>query len=888
MKERIILANGAGGNELLKSLAKHGINCFNLRILSSVELARYVLTKSGVTIKEGFIDATEERVYIVKALAGETYFGKVTYNDVIRISDAIRQIRSLAIDESQIPSILEKGIFEEKNKALISVLNKYLDLLKKNQIFDRISCIRYALENCKVIDAEFICLEEYPASPLEMELLKKASGGNVKTIGIRELFEKESGKIHISEIRKCYGAANEVETILTEIYARSNPMVLNAKTGLQGEKEIVNTTEQGTFVDNTTVVITDSATYSQLFFDYALMYDIPVTFGCGIPIVNANPAKLLVDYYYWMTGGFFGEEALNRMLNSGVFNRKAFYKEISEDGDETKKNRFFKMLGQIRFTTDLSQNKERIEALKTYIQSQLETLPELSDEHREMKEKEECIPLLESAAKEFSLPVEEFIIKYAFVRSFGKIGTAELLRSLDKSALEIIYNELKAIQSSGIEQSTDDIIKSVLSHAVCIQSTMEGALHVTTVSKAFAAIRKNLYIAGLSALKFPGSPKENYLLLDKDLELFGDGHERYTSEGRILDKKNHLTRLAELASTLDCNIFLSYAGLNVAELKRENASSMIYELFRKEYGDSASSEELEEKICVTEYFEPRINESREIGIAYNEGKSVVNSYVPASPCDVPMPVGDPYSPTALNDYFKCARLFMLKDILRIPAERRVDPFEVMPANDCGILAHSLMEKLANSDISEADFVALSSETFDDYIKTHPPLVGADASSEKNEFMGMMRTAYRMNPGREVIFAEEKITCLHESGITITGRPDRVEMKEDGTGIIVDFKTGRNREHKKEDAKSCLQGLIYAYLMEHKENPVPISGIEFRYIRLGEMIPCSYDDAKKQELYDILSEFKSGMSVGNFACANPAIDDSPCENCDYRGVCGLFV
>ena len=193
--------------------------------------------------------------------------------------------------------------------------------MKKNQVFDRISCIRYAIENCRVIDAEFICLEEYPASPLEMELMKKASGGNVKTIGIRELFEKESGKIHISQIRKCYGAANEVETILTEIYARSS--------------------ENAPYLDRCTVVITDPGTYSQLFFDYALIYDIPVTFGCGIPIVNANPAKLLVDYYYWMTGGFFGEEALNRMLNSGVFNRKAFYREISETGDETKKNRFF-------------------------------------------------------------------------------------------------------------------------------------------------------------------------------------------------------------------------------------------------------------------------------------------------------------------------------------------------------------------------------------------------------------------------------------------------------------------------------------------------------------------------------------------------------------------
>ena len=137
MKERIVLATGAGGNDLLKSLALHGANCFNLRIFSSIDLAKYVLTKSGVTVKEGFINHTEENVYIVKALSGISYFGKVTYNDVCQIASAIRQIRGLVEDEAAIRPILEKGLFKEKNEALCAVCEKYLELFRQNEVLEK-------------------------------------------------------------------------------------------------------------------------------------------------------------------------------------------------------------------------------------------------------------------------------------------------------------------------------------------------------------------------------------------------------------------------------------------------------------------------------------------------------------------------------------------------------------------------------------------------------------------------------------------------------------------------------------------------------------------------------------------------------------------------------
>ena len=44
MNERIILAPGINGDELLRSLATNKVNCFNVRIMNAVGLARYGLS----------------------------------------------------------------------------------------------------------------------------------------------------------------------------------------------------------------------------------------------------------------------------------------------------------------------------------------------------------------------------------------------------------------------------------------------------------------------------------------------------------------------------------------------------------------------------------------------------------------------------------------------------------------------------------------------------------------------------------------------------------------------------------------------------------------------------------------------------------------------------
>lgn len=877
MRERIILAPGLNGTELTRSLALHGVNCIGLRICNAAELARLALMRSGISIAEDFISAREEIAIVAEAVAGESYFGKASYSDIQEIAEVLRRMRCLVAsgnEGDELERILSQGIFQEKNSALLNVYRRYMNLLAQSHAIDSVSLICKAIAEAKTLAVEFVTLKEYPLNPIEKALLDKVSGasdkvsnapdkasGSVKTeTNLYELLGVKEGKLHIDSIKNCYGAPNEVESILSDIYA-------------------------GKQLDECTIAVTDAATYSQLFYDYALLYDIPITFGCGIPIANSNPARLTALYYKWITNGFFGTKAVNEMLSSDAFDRGKLFEQLSKNDEEFSRSTFIEMLGSLRLTNNREINKRRLENFKQVIgeEAALRSKEDTKD-YRRFQKKLQCIPALEIAAEELALPAEEFISKYSYIRKGSGSNAEQLTMILDQAAAGTIYEELKVIRNSGVEQSVDEILPNILRLRVCTQRSEAGKLHVTGVNGAFASMRKNLYIAGLSASNYPGSPRENYLLLDSDLNLFGPDAVCMTADGKVLRKRDQLLTLAHLASALGTEISVSYAGLNVSELKKDNPSSLIFELFREEHGQNTTAGELEENTRKVDYFEPAISVSRLVGRAYTQGQKII----PGEPSEreenpFPWSLEKAWSPTELDTFFGCPRRFMLAYLLGIPEPEDYDPFEIMTALDTGILAHSLMEVLGGTSMSKEAFMKLSEEYFDRFLAGHPPLITENVYLVKGQFLDMMETAYEKDPHGEVVLEEKDISCLHESGVRIHGFPDRVEKLDDGSYLVVDFKSGRRITHVQDDIGTCLQVIIYAYLME--QMGFHIAGGEYRYLRLGEKVTCRYDDDMKQQLLDCMNQFKEYMQKGYFPAAVPSEDEDPCKYCKYKGMCG---
>jgi len=913
MTEKIILAPGANGSELLKSLALHGVKTINLRICESGELARLALMRSGIAIKENFLSSHEEYAVVAGAMKGVSYFKKPTYSDIQEVTGALRKMRNLVVgtdEPSQIEIILKKGIFTEKNEALLKVYKNYIKALEDNKQIDATGLIRLAADSCKIVDAQFMTLNEYPVSPLERSLLAMISDNRVTETNLEELFEvaenaqgignagdttDKENKNHIinyplsiESIKNCYGAPNEVETIINDIYGSgihgTNPESPGTNHVILG----TNTETSGSTaknLDTCTVAVTDANLYGQLFFDYALLYDIPITFGSGVPIINTRPAQLLVLYYRWMTEGFFGADSLLEMLESKAFNKKKLEDVLSQAGNRI----FMQELAGIRFTNDYGTNQSRLDDYRDVMARDEESYRDCECREKKLTEQRiACIPYLEVMARELALPAEEFIRKYANIRKSRSTNAEKLTASLDAAADSAIYNQLSIILRTGIDQTTEDLIKNVLSISICSQKSESGKLHVTGIEKAMSTVRKHMYIAGLSASKYPGSPKEDYLLLDDDIKHFGLPGQYMTSKGRIRLKQNCLMNLVKLCSALGTKIYLSYSGLNVSELKRENASSMIYELIKAESGSTLSTQEMERRIRKVDYFAPAISLTREIGKAYVNGDNIgadSNNRMRAEYA-VPWDLETSYSPSALMTFFSCPRRFMLTNsaLLGIEEPEEDNPFETISAADLGTLAHNLMEWLANSNRTLNDFMAISEELFDRYMLIRPALLTDSAASEKEAFLEMMESAYNSDPGREVVLAEEDISATHESGVKIHGYPDRVEKLEDDTYLVVDYKTGRHINHIQDDIDTCLQIVIYAYLMEKRGYNV--SGCEFRYIRLGETVTCKYDDEMKDALNEKMETFKSIMESGEFPLAAEPEEGEvdPCKYCKCMAIC----
>lgn len=281
------------------------------------------------------------------------------------------------------------------------------------------------------------------------------------------------------------------------------------------------------------------------------------------------------------------------------------------------------------------------------------------------------------------------------------------------------------------------------------------------------------------------------------------------------------------------------------------------------------------------YFSDRILATRMIGNAYSQGKEfeeVSNAIVlPEHTLDE----NRAWSPSALEIFFTCPKRFYLKYIEGIPDEQPDDPTVVIPPAVLGSMAHSMMEYLANSKLSEKDFLTQCEKTFNEFLKVRPPIQMDDARKEKDEFLRMMKNAYRQDPHNEVLAAEKEYSFTHPSGIRLHGYPDRVEKTSDGRYIIADYKTKRTVEHTKNDIETCLQVIIYAWLC-HRAN-IPVESCEYRYIRKGLVVPCSYDSFTEELLNQKLCAFKKSLEDNVFP-RNPGKLNKNCKYCTMSDLC----
>lgn len=849
MKEKIILLNKR--TELLAAMAYHRSGSINIRILSALQLAQLALLKQGLLIDKEVIGSDEQIIYLSAAIKNIPYFNRVKAKDISKLLSSINSLRQLITSDNEDEAFaynIQKGSFSQKNEAILLAYHNYLSLLNKDGKIDTIMAIRQAINQIRKTDLEITIIKEMPVSDLEYELA--ACIGTIKEESIFDLFKTDKKSLHIEDYCNYYGKKNEVEGILSKIIQQGRP------------------------IDECVIALADPSE-NQLFYDLAMHYNFKMSFGTGIPIANSYPAKLLRLYSAWSNEGSFGSKPLLEMLSSDYFKADKFRSVITSFASKRDEDLFYKTLGDLRLTNNSSVNNERLD---NYYQATIDSA--IYDNNSAKLQL--FIDSLKTASSILCLPIEDFIEEYGIIRDGN-----ETVKTLDIAAKNAIAKEIRLYQRMGISIGKEEI-ETILKKNICQGTSKPGHLLVTTIPNALTALKKDLYIAGLAASTYPGAPKEDPLVLDEDYENFGG--KNLTSTAKVKEKWDQLHNLVELANCLGNRIYLSYPGINVSEIKINNASSMLFDIYKEEFGMDKSLDDMTNHIREEGYFEPGLFKTSKIGEAYNEELEIIPNRKMAAGNKLKIKKNY-FSPSALGNYFSCPMLFLLNNIMAVPQPDDYLPYEVIAANEMGTLVHSMMEYLSkHQDLSKKEFLELGKKAFDDFAKIKVPLIVDDIQRNKNDFLEMLENGYLMDKAHnyELALAEEDIKIEHESGLIIHGFPDRVEKLNDEY-VVVDFKTGNHESHIEDDVDSCLQALLYALILEKKFGFV-ISHVEYRYLRTNNIIKCRYDDEMKKQIDERLFVVKKAIDEGNFKPTVMTKDEekSLCKYCKYGLICGKEV
>lgn len=886
MRERIILAPGIGATELLGTLARLGVNTIGTHVVSGGQLADLALMKSGIAVTEPHLTASEDVAVIYSILedcSSDDYFGQSgTIEDAIALSREITILRGLCVDDeaAEIAAALADGEFPDKNDALVSVYQERADRVKAKGKVDTIDRIRKALAEAEPFNAKFLTLKECHVTPLEQALIQKLSANEVSEVSIGELaggkkFPARNEKADNAPVSltEAYGAINEAENIIDTIYKTKS-------------------------IEPDTCIIACAAPseYAQLIYDIARQHDVPVTFGTGVPITNARPAELLRLVMAWDGPGLHGVDALRAILKSVSFDRKALDETLGVQtymsGGEEKEAHCYhylddlaNMAGRLQLSFDPTTNKEKVEAYSKVERAGIaEQKKKGGSAERRALRKERILNWLPAFSDALSSGMAEFFEKYAFVRP-----APDYERGLDFAAKAAITENLRAYSDHLDAGSTEGICKSILKRMVCPRGSDGGSVHVTDIKGAMMALRENLFVCGLSASNYPGRPVENHLVLDSDFAQFGEEGKKYQSAKIVRQRIEDFNALMKLAESCGSNIRLSYSGFNIAELKKANPSSVIFDQAEKADGTAG-------------YFDSSIQKFRYAGRAYKDQKVI--DFKEAAVKDFFEDVDEKelleryWAATDIEEYLNCPRQFCFDKVFGISVEEEDNPLKLMENYATGNLAHDLMERLADAgtvSVTKEQFLSWSEAAFDDFFLGRIPVSKEAMADEKERFMEMMENTYEweqtLAADRDVLSAEDEFKFEHPSGMRVKGYPDRVEkMRADGKYVIKDFKTKSSFGHKADDFKTCIQVIVYAWI--YKQHLIeqgisnPDLAAEYMYLRQEERIPCRYDERMEEKLAELLAKMKDSILNHKFerGTKKKIPDKEVCAFCNYQELC----
>ena len=546
----------------------------------------------------------------------------------------------------------------------------------------------------------------------------------------------------------------------------------------------------------------------------AEMLNIPFTSLIGSPIISTK-AGVLLNYLLVLEQKSFGVDGYKNLFNCPFFNTDIFKTMIPEDANNPERiySDFIKYAGWLRLNFNSPVELIHPEVYKNPV-------------HPEM-----LLKLQQSLSMGRASFIKEFIINPT---------------PMD----EMVIDKIKTVEEASIKYGFDikDVLSDLLNGSINRKVSQSGHLYITNINSALSSLRKYNFIIGLTS-DFPGGPKENYLIFDE--EYLKTGSNLYLSTEIIKRKERVLKALINASEEL----YLTYPYFELASLEDKNPSSIMFDLYQG--GDISS-------IPSYGYRDMKLDINKEVYKARldNLNKNVVPNIINLT-YDPNKLLMKKYSPSSFHAFYEEDQYldFLFSNILGISVDESDDPYVVIPNNELGTLIHSVMEKFQKNKTTLNELLDKANLEFDKFLLKKPPMIEASAVKSRQDYLRLVENLYNMDPGNYHVFSEKYyLGGINE--ILFGGTADRLERDKFGKYILVDYKTGRNIKHINDDPITCLQGLIYAYLIENYDDKhTVVDHIEFRYPESEVTIKISYNEENKNILLNMIEEFKTAVKSG---------------------------
>ena len=842
-----------------------------------------------------------------------------------------------------------------KGRDMLLVWREYERKLREEGLLDRAGLLALAPGLQKQGDPLYIIPTHMKLFPLEEEFLRSLAGEkNHKPLilpaphGLEEPYLKTpSGKTpppHPGEAENPYLWLCQVEDLPPALTGKAGARIFHAYGENSEIREILRRIREGVLpLDSCALYYTAADPYVQHLYQASQLYNLPVTFGEGVNIINTGPGRLLSAILAWV-GDNYSATHFHALLAGPDL-------KIHETSPHFQASlaRAFRSLnigwGRERYLPCLERETARC--------TDPEKLALLASLGNFLRQVLEGIPAPDAEGR---------VDSPAFFAGLARLVTrlSSTAGPMDEEAGDRAAGLLEELSGAlkGLIPLTEALLlaeKTLAGARVGRSTPRPGCLHADTYKKGLYISRPHVFIAGLDALRFPGSALEDPVLLDAERERLSPKLPLRSHRGR-----ENLYAMAQLLSLLPGEVTLSYSSYDTVEGRDMFPSPLLLQVHRLKEGDPKKDySSLAGELAGRRGFAPleadRALDEREWWLSQSLGagglkecKDLIFTLYPGLGRGVSahqarasgtfnaysgkvasMAWEDrPLSASQLENLAACPFHYFLRYILGIspPEDLAYDPGAWLDPAARGTLLHTVFEVFYRQVAAGGEkpsyrkhrelLLKLAGELIAKEREACPPPHQVVYQQEREEMLesclvflkseealaGKSSPAHfelafglggRAGPGRDPV----KIELPSGRHFLLRGIIDRVDMLDDTHALILDYKTGSTyaySPYRYYRGGRQLQHTLYAVALEkifsegEPARPLKVvqAGYAFPTLR-GEGQRILRDQGDRSGFYDILELLHQILRRGAFTVTDDPKDpekSGDCRFCDYPRVC----